>query len=435
MDGAGNLYIADGGHARVRKVTPAGLISTVAGKGTVGYSGDGGAAISAQLNVPVGVAVDTAGNLYIADGNSQRVRKVTPGGIISTVAGNGTVGYSGDGGPAINAQISPSNVAVDEAGDLYINEGRRIRKVTPQGIINTVAGNGIDGYSGDGGPALKAQLFGNGNLTVDSKGTVYFADSENNAIRLLKPLASPNVPMIFPAGIVPLYSSVNAIQPGEWISIYGTNLASSIATWNGTFTTSLNGTSVTVNGKPAFLSYVSPDQVNVQAPDDTATGSVVVMVSTANGSANGTVTLAAYAPSLSLAADGKHVAGIILRNDGSGAYGGGSYDILGPTGNSFGYATVAAKAGDVLEIFALGFGPTNPSVAAGRPFSGAAPVASPVTVSVNNVKMSPTFIGLSGAGLYQINLTVPQGLGTGDLPMQALAGGVQTQAGVVIPLQ
>ena len=155
-------------------------------------------------------------------------------------------------------------------------------------------------------------------------------------------------PTITAGGVVPVYSTVSTIQPGEWVSIYGTNLANGISTWTGNFPTSLGGTSVTIDGKAAYLWYVSPTQINLQVPDDAATGTVPVVVRTAaGGMANSTVTLAAFAPSFSLL-DGKHVAGIIYRSDGSGAYGGGSYDIIGPTGSSLGYSTVAAKAGDIV---------------------------------------------------------------------------------------
>jgi uncharacterized protein (TIGR03437 family) len=438
VDGAGNLFIVDTYNNRIRKVTPAGIISTVAGNGAYGFSGNGGPAASAELNTPLGAAVDSAGNLYIADTGNSRIQKVTPAGVISTIAGNGGLVFSGDGGPATNAGIArPEGVAVDRAGNLYIADyaDMRIRKVTPAGIITTIAGNGNEGYSGDGGPATSAELYFPEAVAVNAAGYVYIADAANNAIRLLKPATSATAPAVTPGGIVPACSSVNTIQPGEWISIYGTNLAGSFVSWNGTFITSLGSTSVTLDGKPAYLSYVSPVQINAQAPDDTRTGSVAVVVTTANGTASGTVTLGAYAPSFLLAADGKHVAGVIIRNDGSGAYGGGTYDILGPTGNSLGYATVAAKAGDVIELFAVGLGPTNPFVPAGQPFSGAAPVVNPVTVLINNVGVTTSFVGLSSAGLYQINMTVLQGLGTGDVPLQALAGGVHTQSGVVIPLQ
>ncbi len=133
--------------------------------------------------------------------------------------------------------------------------------------------------------------------------------------------------------------------------------------------------------------------------------------------------------------DAKHVAGIILRSNGSGAYGGGSYDVIGPTGSSLGYATVAAKAGDIVELFGVGFGPTNPSVAPGAAFSGAAAATNVVSLRINNVSVSPSFAGLSTAGLYQINFTVPAALGTGDVMLVASVGGPSTQSNVVISLQ
>ena len=224
------------------------------------------------------------------------------------------------------------------------------------------------------------------------------------------------------------------IQPGEWVSIFGTNLASTTADWNGGFPTSLAGTSVTIDGKSGYLSYVSPTQINLQSPSDTVSGPVSLVVTTPAGTAKSTVTLAQFGPEF-FTLDGKHVAGIILRSNGQGAYGGGTYDILGPTGTSLGYATVAAKAGDSVVLFGTGFGPTSPAVQAGQPFSGAAPTDNPVAVRINSSTVTPSFAGLSGPGLYQLNLTMPSGLGTGDVAVQATAGGVQTPAGVVISLQ
>jgi uncharacterized protein (TIGR03437 family) len=247
---------------------------------------------------------------------------------------------------------------------------------------------------------------------------------------------APNAlsPSIAPSGVVPLASTVPTIQSGSWTSIYGTNLAASAVTWNGNFPTSLGGTSVTINGKPAYLSYVSPTQINVQAPLDTATGPVPVVVNTPNGTATSTVTLAPVAPSFALV-DGKHVAGIILRKDGSGAYGAGTYDYIGPTGSSLGYPTVAAKAGDTLELFAVGLGPTTPAVQPGQTFSGSAPTVNPVTILINNTIVTPSYAGMTSAGLYQINVTIPVGAGVGDVPLSASVGGAQTQPGVTISLQ
>jgi uncharacterized protein (TIGR03437 family) len=219
------------------------------------------------------------------------------------------------------------------------------------------------------------------------------------------------------------------------VSIFGSNLASAATTWNNDFPTTLGGTSVTINNKPAYLWYVSPTQINLQAPDDNAAGSVNVVVTTASGAATSIVNLVQFSPSFSVL-DGKHIAGIILRADGSGAYGGGTYDIVGPTGTSLGYRTVAAKAGDTLQLFGVGFGSTNPAVSAGKAFSGAAATTSSVQILINNVPVMPAFSGLTSAGLYQLNLVqIPSGLGVGDVPIRATVGGVQTPSSVVISLQ
>jgi uncharacterized protein (TIGR03437 family) len=250
----------------------------------------------------------------------------------------------------------------------------------------------------------------------------------------LTPNPPPPAPTITSGGVVPVYSNVSMIQAGEWISIYGANLASTMAVWNGDFPVSLANTNVTINGKSAFLWYVSPTQINLQTPNDTAVGTVPVVVTTPGGSVMSTVTLAQFAPSFSLL-DAKHVAGIILRSDGSGAFGGGTYDIIGPTGTSLGYRTVAAKVGDTVALFEVGLGPTNPTVAAGAPYTGSAATKNPVTLLINNMTVTPLFSGETSAGLYQINVKIPASLGTGDLTLQAIVGGIQTPAGPVITLQ
>jgi uncharacterized protein (TIGR03437 family) len=448
VDGSGNLFIADTSNQRIRKISASGIITTVAGNGVVeagsfgnagGFSGDGGPATSASLNNPGSVAVDSSGNLFIVDTNNNRIRKVSASGIITTVAGNGIIGFSGDSGPATSASFYyPSDVAVDGLGNLLIADpwNNRIRKVSSGGTITTVAGSGATGpgaggFSGDGGPATSALLAQPFGVAVDGSGSLYVADTDNNRIR---EVPVPPAPSITSGGIVPVDSTVPTIQPGEWVSIYGTGLASATVTWNGNFPASLGGTSVTIDGKATSLSFVSPTQINLQAPDNTSTGAVPVVVTTAGGTATATVTLAQFAPSF-LLLDSKHVAGIILRSNGSGAYGGGAYDIIGPTGNSLGYPTVAAKAGDTVELFAVGLGPTNPAVPAGQAFSGAAPTANSVNLLVNNMSVTPAFTGLSEAGVYQINVTVPAGPGTGDVPLLATVGGMQTPATVVISLQ
>ncbi len=185
VDGAGNLYVAEGSNYRVQKVSPAGTISTVAGNGTRGYSGDGGPATDAQLSEPTALTIDPGGNLYIAE-SMNRIRKVSPSGVITTVAGNGTYGYSGDGRPATNAQLAVAyGVGVDSAGNLYIadTQNNRVRKVSSTGVITTIAGNGRTSYSGDGGLATKAQLYMPNGVATDSGGNLYIADVGNNRIR------------------------------------------------------------------------------------------------------------------------------------------------------------------------------------------------------------------------------------------------------------
>jgi sugar lactone lactonase YvrE len=186
FDAAGNMYIADNSNSRIRKINTSGIISTVAGSSINGYSGDGGPATSAKLNMPYGVAVDAAGNLYIADYFNHRVRKVNTSGVISTFAGNGTFGYSGDGAAATSAQLYyPSGVAADAAGNVYIadNYNNCIRKVNTSGIISTIAGTGLQGSTGDGGPATSATLYRPSSICVDAAGNIFIADYDNRRVR------------------------------------------------------------------------------------------------------------------------------------------------------------------------------------------------------------------------------------------------------------
>jgi len=186
VDGSGNLYIADTWNDRIRRVGTSGVITTVAGNGKRGYSGDGGPAVMAQLSGPHGLAVDGSGNLYIADAWNHRIRRVDTSGVITTVAGTGEEGHGGDGVPAVMAQLSsPHGLAVDGSGNLYIADtsNDRIRQVDTSGVITTVAGNGMRGYSGDGGPAVVAQLSGPRGLAVDGSGNLYIANTSNHRIR------------------------------------------------------------------------------------------------------------------------------------------------------------------------------------------------------------------------------------------------------------
>ena len=189
IDSSGNLYISDVDNLRIRRVTPEGIISTVAGNGLPGSSGDGGLAVNASLSNMLGLALDSAGNLYIADSGNRRVRKVTSAGIISTIAGTGVQGFSGDGGPATSAQLNTPASIIFSAGNLYIadSSNQRIRRISSDGTITTVAGNGVTGFSGDGGPATGASLAFPLGMAMDSGGNLYFADGNNNRVRRISP--------------------------------------------------------------------------------------------------------------------------------------------------------------------------------------------------------------------------------------------------------
>jgi trimeric autotransporter adhesin len=188
VDSSGNLYIADYFNNRIRKVSPSGSISTVAGTGAAGYSGDNGPATAAELNLPIGVAVDVSGNVYFSDLANNSIRKINSVGIIVTFAGNtsGLAGYSGDGGPASAAKLSfPEGICLDNSGNLYIAESGNsvIRKINTSGMIYTVAGAGIAYFGSDGGMATASYLDNPGSVTIDNSGNIYIADNNSNRVR------------------------------------------------------------------------------------------------------------------------------------------------------------------------------------------------------------------------------------------------------------
>jgi uncharacterized protein (TIGR03437 family) len=276
---------------------------------------------------------------------------------------------------------------------------------------------------------------GIGNPPVVTPTDVYKA-----SLTLTPGAAPPPGPTIDAGGVVPVDSAVNTIQPGSWISIYSfkaQNLAPATTVWNGStyFPTSLGGVTVNIDNKPAWLWFVSPTQINAQAPDDTATGTVTVAVTNGSGTGTSTVTLAPQGPAFLLLADGKHATGIIITPNGTGSQGGGTYDLLGPAGGPPG-GPRPVKPGETLVLYGIGFGPTNPAVPAGQFYNGnGAPMATTPPITVGSVPVQLTFSGIVAAGLYQFNFVVPSTVGSGDQALQAIVGGVTTPANVFVPVQ
>ncbi|MCZ7641005.1 MAG: hypothetical protein M5U12_36100 [Verrucomicrobia bacterium] len=189
-DAAGNFYVADRNNHRVWRLTTDGVMTTVAGTGSPGFDGDGGAAQRARLHDPAGVAISAAGDLYIADRLNHRIRRVSTSGVIMTIAGTGQAGFGGDNGPALEARLqNPSGLAIDAQGTLYISDSgnNRLRTISPLGIITTLAGTGSEGYNGENVPALQAWLAGPAGLTIESNGGVVFAEPGNNRVRRVTP--------------------------------------------------------------------------------------------------------------------------------------------------------------------------------------------------------------------------------------------------------
>ncbi len=251
----------------------------------------------------------------------------------------------------------------------------------------------------------------------------------------LTPAAAQTLPTVTSAG--PLYSPSTTIQPGSWIQLYGTNLSTTTRTWNaatevinGKFPTSLDGVSVSINGKPAYVYFISPGQINVQAPDDTSTGPVSLVVTNSLGASTPfTVTLANTAPSFFQL--GKYALAVIPQ---TGGYFG-NYDLMAPNGYQT-FPTRPVKRGETMIMYAVGLGPTSPAVPAGQTYTGGgAQTTNTVSITVGGVPLQVLYAGITSAGQYQLNVTVPQNVPTGDQLMVLTVNGQQTPAGVYASVQ
>jgi uncharacterized protein (TIGR03437 family) len=393
VDSSGNIFIADSVHCRVREVSPAGIISTVAGNGGEGYSGDGGLATLASLFLPSGLAVDPAGSLIIADEGNHRVRMVTPDGKINTIAGGGTNGQ-GNNAAATSAVLegSVSGVAFGSGGSVYISS------------VVIVAGTGL---------------------------------------QVLKPTGntlSP-APSIPDSGVASAsgWGQFSQLGLGSWVSIYGSYLATDARSWAASdFTgvsapTSLDGTSVTIGGQPAFISYISPGQINAQVPSNIGTGAQPLIIKTAAGtSATYAVTVNSQEPGLLAPASfqiGATQYVVALFQDGV------TYAL--PTGALPGVSSRPAKAGDILTLYGIGFGRVVPETTAGQIVQTAATLATPFQLFFSSTAVPVSYAGLApgAVGLYQINVTVPSRTFGGRASLSFTLSGVSSTQYLSIAVQ
>ncbi len=425
VDAAGNLYIAEFGNNRVRMVSPNGNISTLAGNGVAGYSGDGGQAAGAMLNSPQGVAVDSAGNVYIADSANNRVRRVAPNGVITTVAGNGIAGFSGDGGFGVSAQVgNPVAVATDSVGNVYIADGSaRVRKLFVSGVITTIAGS-TRGYSGDGGSAPNALMNGPSALAINAAGNIWVADTLNNAVRLLQFTGGGTTVSAVTSGASSLSGPV---APGEVIVIWGSGLGPTPlvqyqADANGLVPTSVGGTSVYVNGVLAPVLYASPNQVAAVVPFGINSSLAQLYVQYQNvTSAPFNLSVASQIPAIfTLNSSGIGQAAAINNKDGS----------INGAGHP-------AKVGDYIQLYITGAGQTSPPGTDGLIGAGPGPVpVGAVNVTIGGQKASVNFAGGAPgavAGVFQVNAQIPSGITAGSaVPVVVQVGTSNSQPNVTI---
>jgi uncharacterized protein (TIGR03437 family) len=430
VDSAGSLYIADFGNSRIRKVSD-GVITTVAGNGTYGYSGDNGPATSAQLNGPWSVAVDPAGNLYVADYVNNRIRRISNG-VITTVAGNGAQGYSGDNGPATAAQLNdPYGVTVDAAGNLYISDSfnERIRKVS-NGVITTMAGSGLTGpsggggFGGDDGPATSARLNSPDGIAVDPSGNLYIADTLNNRVRALIPSLS--------IGAVANAASnlAGPISPGEIVVLYGAGigpaqLVKAAPGSDGSYGTQVANASVSFNGIPAPMIYAWASQTAAIVPYG-VTGATAQVIVAYQGQVS-----AAFPVSMAPSAPG------IFTYDASGL---GPAAAINQDGVTVNTAATPTETGDIISLYATGEGQTTPAGVDGKPASVPYPYPNlTVTATVGGLDAPVKYAGGAPglvAGLMQVNIQIPSGIQTGDAVLVFLrVGSAFSQGGVTIAVR
>lgn len=436
----GTIYIADTKNHRIRKVDSSKRISTFAGTGTSGWSGDGGKATEAKLNYPMGLALDAAGNLYVCDTFNHRIRRIATDGTISTVAGRGTPGFSGDNGTATAARLFyPKGISFGPDGKLYIADtfNSRIRVVAADGTISTIAGNGRYGGNGDGGDSRYAELRFPNAVAAASDGKVYISDTQNNRIRLLTPTTvdptQDERPIISLYGIsAPAeFGASSAFAPGAWMEIRGIRLAAAERSWQpedfneGIAPTVLAGTRVIVDGVDAYTAYVSPETVRVLLPGGIQPGRKEILVETELGRSEAyNVEIVESRPALNAPARfllaGTQYASAVL-DDGQ------TYAL--PEGAVETAATRPAKPGETVTFYGIGFGAVTPDIGAGELVSRQNAIVRRVEVLFGETRAEVRYAGLAqgAVGIYQLSVVVPEGVEGDAVPVTVTVDGEPAQ--------
>lgn len=453
VDGSGNWYVADTANHRVRRITPGGIVTTIAGNGVAGSAGDGALATAAQLNSPRSVAIDAQGNVYIADTGNNRIRKISPGGIISTftnavsnpeyvAVGPDSALYVADAGNnrvlrltaagsfnSVATVLKPAAVTVDRSGNVYVSESARVSKISPQGVLSTVldglnsprglamtadgsllivqpgvdivlslsaagnlatiAGTGTPGFSGDGGAAQTAQLNQPTDIAVDATGTAWVADSGNNRIRSLTPVAAAaitqNVALVHAASL-----AAGPIAPGEIVTFFGSQFQP-------------GQTDLQFDGKSAMIFYISATQINALTPPDLVPGASTEITIRAGGQ-----TVADF-PSAVVSA----TPGIFTSGSGTGQAAADNQD------GSMNSLANPADRGSIVVLFGTGDGRDT----------------SAVSVSIGGFAAEVLYAGSAPGfpGLLQVNARVPGGTApTGVVPVVVTVGTASSQDGVTL---
>jgi uncharacterized protein (TIGR03437 family) len=439
FDSAGNLYIADSSNHRIRKVSGGNITTVAGSGpiclnpcNNGSFTGDGGPATSATMSYPWDVAFDSSGNLLIADSNNNRIRLVDADGNINTVAGSGTnSGYTGDLGPATSALLdAPTAVAADSSGNFYIadDSNNAVRMVDALGVISTIAGTNTIGFSGDGGPGDSAELDDPYGVAIDTSGNVWIADRTNNRIRKL----TPSGPLVGngPLGIVNAASFASGgLVPGGMATLFGSNLTSGkgINLASGLpLASQLLNTSVKIDNTlsaPIFAvdNVNGQQQINFQVPWELASKSSAVLQVVNNGALSPTVVVPVLAaqPGVFAYNVGSDTFGVVLHANFQ----------LADTGHP-------VSPGEVVLIFCTNLGAVSPAIADGAAGSGKEITKAATTVTIGGVAAPVSFSGLAAGfvGLYQVNAQVPASLAAKNQPVIVSVSGTSSKP-VLLPVK